>query len=152
MFEASNEEIIIIPQKTANLEMNYNTSDENTRNFDYLDAPRNPFNNNTELNSSLYFEDGIRSVDFVLVWKFSEEESPEIEAERNAKREVFEENLMNEGLEIERETVDGEFNFIKVSCTKIKNKNKNRNDNYVNNCLFFRFMLLSRFCVDIVKF
>lgn len=117
MFETSNEEITIIPQKKRNLEMNYNISDGNTRSLDYLDAPRNPFNNNPELNSSLYFEDGIRSVDFVLVWKFSEEESPEIDAERNDKREVFEENLINEGLEIERETVDGEFNFIKVSCT-----------------------------------
>lgn len=78
----------------------------------------------------MYFNDGVRSIDFVLVWidleaknkhnkKRGTDDTPSKQRERirdaRSKREIFETNLMKEGLELERETVgDHEFHFIKV--------------------------------------
>jgi anoctamin-1 len=64
-------------------------------------------------------------VDYVLVWKKlvpqdDDPESPdanrinEIEKTRSEKREVFEENLLQEGLELESYVIDDEINFIKL--------------------------------------
>lgn len=80
-----------------------------------LDCPDNPFGENI-VNSSLYFNDGQRSVDFVLVWREDFAESPGRE-ERANKRDVFEANLMNEGLELEHELIDDEFHFVKLHAT-----------------------------------
>lgn len=98
--------------------------------FDVPDYPQNPYGNHRIKNDSLFFADGERSVDFVLVWKrlvpsCDEERSDALkarelndicqkEAERCDRREVFEENLIHEGLELEREIVDEEINFVKV--------------------------------------
>lgn len=97
---------------------------------DVPDYPQNPYANHRTKNESLFFADGERSVDFVLVWKrlvpsCDEERSDALKArelndihqketERSERREVFEENLIHEGLELEREIVDEEINFVKV--------------------------------------
>lgn len=84
---------------------------------DDIDYPKNPFGANQTLNNSLFFSDGIRSVDFVLVWKKISEDTrnhEQTEIERSKKRKIFEDNLYNEGLEIEYETVEEEINFVKV--------------------------------------
>lgn len=65
---------------------------------------------------SLLFSDGNRSVDFVLVWKTAIEDTEEGRCTRRA---IFEQNLIKEGLELEREILEGEITFVKVSkyCT-----------------------------------
>lgn len=92
------------------------------------DYPRNPYGDRETRNESLYFADGERSIDFVLCWKkllpsdddtsakgiAEAKEVERKETERTEKREVFEQNLVNEGLEIERTTVDDEINFVKI--------------------------------------
>ncbi|KAK6634066.1 hypothetical protein RUM44_004674 [Polyplax serrata] len=62
--------------------------------------------------SSSFFKDGVRSIDFVLVWdKFQPRSLDLVNVE---KRRVFEENLRNEGLELENENeVDGLY-FVKI--------------------------------------
>lgn len=80
-----------------------------------LDCPDNPFGENI-VNPSLFFNDGQRSVDFVLVWREDFAESPGRE-DRTNKRDTFEANLMNEGLELEHELIDDEFHFVKLHAT-----------------------------------
>lgn len=73
--------------------------------------PPEPFEASNTFGTSLYFDDGNRSIDFVLVWQPNENDKDE---DLNCiKREVFETNLINEGLEIEREKYD-ELTFIKI--------------------------------------
>lgn len=74
--------------------------------------PPDPFAGiSNALGNSLYFDDGNRSIDFVLVWQPSQDEREE---DLNMiKRKTFEINLINEGLEIEREKY-GELTFIKI--------------------------------------
>ncbi|XP_069685470.1 anoctamin-5-like isoform X2 [Periplaneta americana] len=63
--------------------------------------------------SSLFFHDGIRSVDFVLVWDDLVKHSNSKASEE--KRRVFEKNLEREGLELEYEKREPNgLNFIKV--------------------------------------
>jgi anoctamin-1 len=92
---------------------------------DVADYPQNPYGQREVRNESLFFADGERSVDFVLAWKKllpkddgeTQKELDAIKEKEDARllrREVFEENLINEGLEIERETVDDEINFVKI--------------------------------------
>jgi Dimerisation domain of Ca+-activated chloride-channel, anoctamin len=92
------------------------------------DYPQNPYGDRETRNESLYFADGERSIDFVLCWKkqlpadddksakgvAEAKEHERKETERTEKREVFELNLVNEGLEIERVIVDDEINFVKI--------------------------------------
>lgn len=76
------------------------------------EAHENPFES-TNKNSSLFFNDGVRSIDFVLVWR--DEEAPDhVKDERDTKRLIFENNLVKEGLELESEIVEDEFHFVKV--------------------------------------
>lgn len=98
--------------------------------IDVTDFPQNPYGDRETKNPSLFFADGERSVDFVLVWKkllpHDDDERSDVlkqrdiddvdkkETERIEKRDCFEENLILEGLEIERETVDEEINFVKI--------------------------------------
>lgn len=98
--------------------------------IDVTDFPQNPYGDRETKNTSLFFADGERSVDFVLVWKkllpHDDDERSDVlkqrdiddvvkkETERIEKRDYFEENLILEGLEIERETVDEEINFVKI--------------------------------------
>lgn len=98
--------------------------------MDVADYPQSPFFDPSSKNESLFFEDVVRSVDFVLAWKklvpcIDDHQSEALrnreledirkkETERTEKREVFEENLIAEGLEIERVVVDEEINFVKI--------------------------------------
>ena len=64
-------------------------------------------------NPSLFFDDGVRKIDFVLVW----DESNPSEASQSSviKRKVFESNLEKEGLELERVSTPGvPLHFIKL--------------------------------------
>lgn len=65
-------------------------------------------------NPSLTFNDGVRSVDFVLVWESGKDDATTPEA--YAYREIFEQNLENEGLQLEREAPENlhGLHFIKI--------------------------------------
>ncbi|XP_045542104.1 anoctamin-1 isoform X5 [Papilio machaon] len=65
-------------------------------------------------NPSLSFNDGVRSVDFVLVWEAGRENSTTPEAFKQ--RKVFEENLEKEGLQLEREAPENlhGLHFVKI--------------------------------------
>lgn len=98
------------------------------QNEDESDFGKNPFGDRLSTNISLYFQDGKRSVDYVLVWKKiipQDEDEENIDASAKAKakelvktraekREVFEENLLKEGLELETYVIDEEIHFIKL--------------------------------------
>lgn len=87
------------------------------------------FSNHTEHEQcSLFFNDQERTVDYVLVWKellpyerddrtVTQKDIDEMkrkEESRSEKRETFEENLILEGLELERCIVDDEIHFVKI--------------------------------------
>lgn len=92
--------------------------------------PQSPYGDREAKINSLFFADGLRSVDFVLVWKKllpqnddersdalrqrDLEEVKKREDERDDRRDTFEEHLIGEGLEIEREIVDEEIHFVKL--------------------------------------
>ncbi|XP_065094795.1 anoctamin-1 [Ochlerotatus camptorhynchus] len=76
--------------------------------------PCNPYGETPYVNSSLYFADGIRSVDFVLVWKVTAEEQIHLKEVRQSKRFTFEQNLIRDGLELEQEVIENEIHFIKI--------------------------------------
>lgn len=84
-----------------------------TQTCDCSDAPRNIFDDKKSENESLYFNDGKRSIDFVLAWKRGEERNT-VERIKEIKRTIFEENLRTEGLELEAEDIDGELHFVKI--------------------------------------
>lgn len=78
-----------------------------------LNAPTDYFEKH-EKNLSLFFDDGIRSIDFVLVYKVNQQQQV-IEEDHSEKRRVFEANLEAEGLEIERVFKEKEqIYFVKV--------------------------------------
>lgn len=97
---------------------------------DVTDFPQNPYASHQTKNDTLFFRDGTRSVDFVIVWKKlmpheDDERSDTLnqrviddvnrkESERIERRDVFEKNLTDEGLELEHEVVDEEINFVKI--------------------------------------
>lgn len=60
---------------------------------------------------SLFFADDQRVIDFVLVWQAIDD--PDEENENFTKRMIFEQNLVNEGLELEREIIEG-IHFTKI--------------------------------------
>ncbi|KAI4465729.1 ngep-related [Holotrichia oblita] len=61
----------------------------------------------------IFFNDNIRSVDFVLVWDAHSEDATTAEA--FCKRRIFEENLMKDGLNIEYEDPEQNgLNFVKI--------------------------------------
>lgn len=80
---------------------------------DCSDAPRNLFDNKKSDDESLYFNDGKRSIDFVLAWKTAEERTT-VERIKEIKRAIFEDNLRTEGLELEDEDLDGDLHFVKI--------------------------------------
>lgn len=99
--------------------------------YDEADYPENPFGDREgTTNPSLFFDDGSRSVDYVLVWKkimppdgFDETDALKAkemdkitkeEENRASRREVFEENLQIEGLQLEKYVVDDEIHFVKI--------------------------------------
>lgn len=86
-------------------DLNHKWSDD--KNICHVECPKH----------KIYFNDGKRSVDFVLVWdSFQEEAKSELAHKR---RRIFEENLMKEGLELEYEQPESNgLNFIKIHATK----------------------------------
>ncbi|GLV37940.1 subdued [Carabus blaptoides fortunei] len=67
--------------------------------------------------SAIYFRDGLRSVDFVLVWDTLTKES--LADEAYERRKIFERKLVEEGLDLEYEPVeDNGLNFIKIHAPK----------------------------------
>ncbi|XP_017060819.1 anoctamin-1 isoform X2 [Drosophila ficusphila] len=64
-----------------------------------------------EVNSSLFFEDCIRSIDFVLAYRINAHEPTELE--NTEKRRVFEANLVSQGLEVEASQKD-QIWFVKI--------------------------------------
>lgn len=81
-----------------------------------MEVPKSEFERNI---SSLHFKDGIRSVDFVLVWKkLVEDSEAHLEEQRNKRRNIFELNLEKVGLQLEKETLEEEITFVKVSDRK----------------------------------
>ncbi|XP_055626952.1 anoctamin-1 isoform X2 [Toxorhynchites rutilus septentrionalis] len=86
-----------------------------------FEQPSNDFNphynrqgDSVSVINSLYFLDGIRSVDFVLVWKNPSREELHLEDMKQKKRNIFEQNLLRDGLQLETETIEGEIHFIKI--------------------------------------
>lgn len=69
-------------------------------------------------NPSLLFNDGIRTIDFVLVWETRDNGNRD-EAQRQ--REIFEMNLEKEGLQLEHEEPTNLYGlkFVKVSFNNI---------------------------------
>ncbi|RVE52062.1 hypothetical protein evm_003340 [Chilo suppressalis] len=65
-------------------------------------------------NPSLTFNDGVRTIDYVLVWESAKEDATKPEAYEQ--RKVFEENLENEGLQLEREAPENlhGLHFVKI--------------------------------------
>lgn len=65
-------------------------------------------------NPSLTFHDGVRTIDYVLVWEANNVDATTQEAIEY--RRIFEENLENEGLQIEREAPENLYglNFVKL--------------------------------------
>ncbi|GAB0099220.1 Anoctamin [Sergentomyia squamirostris] len=101
---------VVTPEKASNMTKDTTSTDD----CDGPQAPRNPFDNKKAANESLYFADGKRSVDFVLVWKRSDHDLTALDEQRSKKRAIFEENLENEGLDLEMETVEDELFFTKI--------------------------------------
>ncbi|XP_022827150.1 anoctamin-1-like [Spodoptera litura] len=65
-------------------------------------------------NPSLTFNDGVRSIDYVLVWEAFKEDASTAEAYEQ--RKIFEQNLELEGLQLEREAPENLYglNFVKI--------------------------------------
>ncbi|CAB3245430.1 unnamed protein product [Arctia plantaginis] len=65
-------------------------------------------------NPSLTFHDGVRTVDYVLVWEAHSEDA--ITPESIRQRKIYEDNLEKEGLQLEREAPENLFglNFVKI--------------------------------------
>ncbi|XP_068227061.1 anoctamin-1 isoform X2 [Palaemon carinicauda] len=75
-----------------------------------------PPNNTKKIHTQpdLYFKDGISSIDYVLVSRELEQETPE-SAENESRRETFEDNLAKEGLLLEVDQVESvPLRFVKV--------------------------------------
>jgi len=70
------------------------------------------FYQRAEINPSLFFEDCLRSIDFVLAYRICAHEPTEVE--NTEKRRVFEANLISQGLEVEASQKD-QIWFVKVS-------------------------------------
>ncbi|XP_065722822.2 anoctamin-1 isoform X2 [Drosophila suzukii] len=69
------------------------------------------FYQRAEINPSLFFEDCLRSIDFVLAYRICAHEPTEVE--NTEKRRVFEANLISQGLEVEASQKD-QIWFVKI--------------------------------------
>ncbi|XP_013110531.1 anoctamin-5 isoform X2 [Stomoxys calcitrans] len=77
-----------------------------------LNAPTD-FYLKCERNPSLFFDDGVRSIDFVLAYKINPQQN--VEEMHEKKRQKFESNLMSVGLEIEKVCKEREqIYFVKI--------------------------------------
>lgn len=96
-----------------------------------------------EINTSLFFEDCCRSIDFVLAFRVNAHEPTE--TENTEKRRVFEANLISQGLEVESIQKD-QICFVKVSKIFMLYLFK-----FIY-LLLFRYMLLWRSCDAMLKY
>nr|DBA17395.1 TPA: hypothetical protein GDO54_002849 [Pyxicephalus adspersus] len=78
--------------------------------FDHFPSPAEPNEMNSGASLGLFFKDGIKRIDYILVYKKS---SLQIE-----KRNTFEKNLRAEGLMLERENAvtNNDIMFVKIHC------------------------------------
>ena len=68
--------------------------------------------------SNYFFEDGIRRVDFVLVYQSDQMKKGDKDASKKGARRQFERNLMDEGLELEHTKGNSSgLKFVKVHAT-----------------------------------
>lgn len=126
--DIEDQEFEVISKSQSDLHLHVN---EENNGYDESDYPENPFGDREgTTNPSLFFDDGSRSVDYVLVWKkilppdgFDETDALKVkeldkitkeEESRASRREVFEENLQIEGLQLEKYVVDDEIHFVKI--------------------------------------
>lgn len=120
-FEENDENFDVITQTKTDVHVHV----DNFPPEDEPDFGKNPFGGRLSTNQSLFFEDGKRSVDYVLVWKslivdenetdhHAASKAKELKRQRAEKREVFQENLLVEGLELETYVIDDEIHFIKL--------------------------------------
>ena len=69
-------------------------------------------------NPTLFFDDGVRKIDFILAWEQSAPSN--ITLQLTEKRKIFENNLKKEGLEIEHvegPCMPGMLHFVKIHAT-----------------------------------
>lgn len=90
--------------------MTESTREPNSYDERECSCPRE-FYQRAELNTSLFFAGCARSIDFVLAYKINAHEP--IETENEEKRRVFQENLIQQGLELELSQKEQIF-FVKV--------------------------------------
>ncbi|XP_056382674.1 anoctamin-3 isoform X2 [Hyla sarda] len=97
-------------QKQASRKSQKCKEDSINREKQRFPAHTNPKEMTTVASLGLYFKDGIKRIDYILVYKKS---SPQIE-----KRSTFEKNLRAEGLMLERENsiTNNDIMFVKVHC------------------------------------
>ncbi|XP_055849456.1 anoctamin-1 isoform X2 [Episyrphus balteatus] len=99
---------------TLRPELYRESSNDNEESNSEYHCPTDPYHQHKP-NSSLFFKDGFRSIDFVLAYKTNNQEEEDDEVENKVKRRVFEENLINQGLELETEYKSKEqICFIKI--------------------------------------
>ncbi|XP_030373607.1 anoctamin-1 isoform X2 [Scaptodrosophila lebanonensis] len=97
----------LLPMTEPHLGTTINSYDERE-----CSCPRE-FYEREELNTSLFFDDCKRSIDFVLGYKTNAHD--ETEAENKEKRRVFETNLRNQGLELEEvHKLKEQLHFVKI--------------------------------------
>lgn len=108
---------------------------EGDKNIDYINQNIN--NCNCECaKSTIFFRDGLRSVDFILVWDAFTDQA--ISDQAIKKRKIFERNLMREGLELEHEAAENNgLNFIKVFDLSVFDSERKFN-------VFFSFRFMHR--------
>ncbi|KAL4233719.1 Anoctamin-1 [Mactra antiquata] len=62
---------------------------------------------------NLFFEDGVSRIDFVLAWEVPTKDSEDVQKAAKA-REMFEANLLEEGLTLEYDKRDDEVHYVKI--------------------------------------
>ncbi|XP_015038405.1 anoctamin-1 isoform X1 [Drosophila pseudoobscura] len=131
-FAASNASTLQLPDGAAGPLANGKKKSSEPRNQNHLSSPLLPMTEPTlgnngyderecscprefyqreEINTSLFFEDCTRSIDFVLAYRINAHEPTE--AENTEKRRVFEANLVSQGLEVETSQKD-QICFVKI--------------------------------------
>lgn len=95
-------------------DVHFTEANQNLLNDTFYMQEKDADNNGGECaKANIYFRDGERSVDFILVWDMLNKDS--VTDDAYERRRIFERNLVKEGLDLEYEPVeDNGLNFIKV--------------------------------------
>lgn len=99
---------------------NMSKSQERVIDLEQNEPPREPAGwlSNPNSYNNYFFEDGIRRVDFVLVYQSDQMKKGEKDASKKSGRRQFERNLMDEGLELEHTKGNSSgLKFVKVHAT-----------------------------------